>query len=154
MLKHILLVEDDPMPAETLLRKLPRRFPGVIVDHLESEFELYTRVGKIQSGGSPIPDMVIADLMMPWVLARPDPPEAPPAVRAGGYSAAGLRCLEHFRLHLGASVPWILFTCRDTSVVRAELKELGVIQPVPVLNKEQSFDELFDEIERLSKTAQ
>jgi len=149
MPKNILLLEDDPQQAETFQRKLRTRYSGATVEHMESEWELYEFVEKIRRGEAVPPDVVVADVMMPWVIATPNPPPVPEAVEQSGYSEAGVRCLKRFRQHINVPVPWVLFTCRDPKALWEEIKDLKDAVKTAVLNKEQPLKELFQEIDNL-----
>src|SRR5688572_2350067 len=125
MIKTILVLEDDPLQAETFCDELGGWFRGVKVEHLESESEFRDWVEeKIVKGGQPLPDVVVADVMMPWAFPSPEAPLPPEDVRQGGLSRAGVRCLMYFRERVPGDVPWVLFSILDQEHIRKEIESV------------------------------
>jgi predicted nucleotide-binding protein/CheY-like chemotaxis protein len=132
---NILLVEDDPDQAQTIIESIKASIPGASVRTVgnESEFEdLFTSLHL-----NP-PDLFIFDLMLPWCLPEAfDPNRMPP----GHAKFAGLRCAK---LALGSnktkSVPMIINSVLSAAEVRSEI---GVVPPnMALLEKGESLANL------------
>jgi hypothetical protein len=149
MLKNILLLEDDPQQRETFQTKLEGRYPGATVRCLDTEFEFYNLIGEIERGALDLPDVVIADDMVPWETVSRDQTPPPDSVKEGGYSRAGIRCLMQFRQRIDAPIPWIMFSILDPNTIMSEIIDVPYSDKITVMSKERHLRDLFVEIDRL-----
>jgi CheY-like chemotaxis protein len=88
---YFVVVEDDHLQEEPLAEHLRSAFDGARVQTLSTEEEFRTRLPALRAD---IPDLVVMDVMLRWSDPRPDTPEPPEDVLAGGYYRAGLRCAQ------------------------------------------------------------
>ncbi len=86
---RILLLEDQPLEAESITASLERAFSGVVLDRVRTELEFRSRLDAITKDP---PDIFIVDMMLPWTSVSEHMAEPPAEVMEGGYHRAGLRC--------------------------------------------------------------
>jgi hypothetical protein len=142
-MKRILLIEDDPVQAETFANRIAEYFPGRKVVSFESESEFYDFVNqeyvKLTTNFDLMVDAVIADVMIPWTLPSPGASPPPDNVVKEGHTRAGIRCLALFREKFGDKTPWVLFSILPSDWLReAAANSVNTF----IVNKEQSFEDL------------
>lgn len=112
---RILLVEDDPLQAESILASLKAHFAGMGIKHLSTEQEFRAKLDEIAA--SP-PDLVILDVMLRWTDPSPGLEVPPEEVRRERHYRAGLRCQRLLSQKLGDDCPPILlYTILETDDV-------------------------------------
>jgi CheY-like chemotaxis protein len=146
---NIILIDDDPLQSQTFEAKLRKRYSGARVTRLVAESQFNAFVESLKAEHSEPPDLIVADVMLPWAVASASAPPPPKSVEEAGYSRAGLRCLRTFRDTIDQPVPWVLFTIVDVEAIAQEIGDVRFREKVAILNKEQPLSELLLEIDRL-----
>jgi DNA-binding response OmpR family regulator len=110
---RFVVVEDDHLQEGPLQDTLLTAFDAADVRTICTEEEFRAALPDIRQD---VPDLVVMDVMLRWADPRPNQPQPPPEVIAGGYYRAGLRCtrLLHEDVTL-STVPVILYTILELS---------------------------------------
>jgi len=88
---YFVVVEDDHLQEEPLAEHLRSVFGDARVETLSTEEEFRSRLPALRVD---LPDLVVMDVMLRWSDPKPDTPQPPDEVLAGGYYRAGLRCAQ------------------------------------------------------------
>lgn len=86
---RIVVVEDDPLYADSLEQLLARAFPGAAIERVRTEHEFTTRIDDYRAAP---PSVFVIDVMLRWTDPAPEMPEPPDEVKRQGFYKAGLRC--------------------------------------------------------------
>jgi CheY-like chemotaxis protein len=143
---HILIVEDDKIQLELLIRGLNEVFstPRITSFRTEKEFR-----GALETIAMNPPDVIILDIMLKWTEPSRDQEPAPPDVIAGKFYRAGFRCQELLqRGDKTRNVPVILYTVVGLDEYLSERATLP--SNVRILQKEAKLDNLLSVIHELT----
>jgi len=146
---RILVVEDDPLQSDSLLKVLKRSFANVRFDPiLKSEAAFCFAIDQIFSDP---PDIILIDVMLRWTEKRGSDAPVPPAlVDEEGYYRAGIRCQRlaaEFEKKTGKTIPIVLLTILDAGTLR---KDTSALPPhVAHVKKEADPIELIAKIREL-----
>lgn len=140
---RILLVEDDPLQAESILASLKAHFAEIGIHHLSTEQEFRAKLDEIAA--SP-PDLVILDVMLRWTDPSPEMEVPPEEVRREKHYRAGLRCQRLLSERMGDNCPPILlYTILET-------EDVGILpQGVEHLSKSSDLKPLVKRIKELQQ---
>jgi CheY-like chemotaxis protein len=134
-MRSILILEDNPTASEWLESAIQRYLadlnPRTEVLETEAEF-VHGWVREFDQGGKRRPDLIVIDIMLRWTDPAPDQPPRPPEVIEGGFTKAGLRCLDLIRHHRALSQSRVILF---TVLSQEDLKGLGKPGDVEVLRK-------------------
>lgn len=138
--KHVVLLEDHHIQAESFVKTLHEKYPGVRLDVLNTEKEFVDRLDNYLANP---PDLFILDVMARWTDPSPDDAEVPEDVQNEGFWLAGVRCERRLRARQ-CNVPAVLYTV----LVEDDLKADKVTSKfTKLITKEPNFDGLHAAIE-------
>jgi CheY-like chemotaxis protein len=144
--KTLWLIEDDSLYSQVLRIGLTASLKGVQIKRFATESQALEQIAKVEEGEVP-PDLVIADVMIPYVF--PGEGEVSPEIAALGENAfreAGLRLWKKARNSKSSalrSVPWFFL-----SVLRSHSMkfEEHFDQNTKYVGKDLDFKALFESI--------
>lgn len=145
--RKIVLLEDDPRPANRVHRTLLEEFPGSVVTRIRTESGFRSKVSEFSKDK---PDVIILDVMLPWTDREhmaPLPDEVP-----DDYHRAGFRCIKFLAESDGTQgIPCIIYTVLARSALDKEFEELPSALVVEYLQKQSDHIGLLNLIRRLTR---
>ena len=144
---YLVVVEDDPLQAEQIVRGLSEFFPGTRLEVIRTESEFRDHLDGMER--TP-PDVILLDIMLRWSDPTPDMPEPPADVREEGMYRAGFRCqrLMATRERL-KDIPVIFYSSLEEEDVKGDLAER--LPHIEYCRKDSDLDELTDKIRAMSQ---
>jgi hypothetical protein len=118
---RVVILEDDSEQFDAVTEKLRDAFPGLVIDHVRTEYEFRCGFGSLKANP---PDALIVDVMLRWTDASTDYQPMPPEIRADhGHFRAGLRCAAMMATdERTRDVPVVVYSVLD----RADLLTLPI----------------------------
>ena len=119
---NIVLVEDDPRQAETIIREVKRHVNNADVTLIKTEWAFREHLSALAE--SP-PDLVVLDVMLRWQDPSPNMVDPPEEVEREGFFKAGLRCARLLdEVDFKKKVPILLFTILKEGDLDEDLVDL------------------------------
>lgn len=140
----ILLVEDDNIQEDTIVKDLKKHFGDEIrIETVITEKEFQDKLDEIILNP---PNVVIMDVMIRWTDPTPDMKEPPEEVSKNGPFRAGFRCTE-LLYQKTVDIPVILYTVLGENDIENNINNLSH-KPIH-LSKDADPRPLIDAIEKI-----
>jgi CheY-like chemotaxis protein len=123
---QIWVVEDDRIYRDVLCEGLEQAMPGVTIRKFPNESQVYAAVEELESKENEKPDMIIADVMMPYKFPgenTPDPSEEIKKEGEDAFRTAGIRLWQRVRDSEDSQlqkIPWIYHTVLRPKTMKFE----------------------------------
>ena len=114
--KHIVLVEDDHIQAESIVDALREKYRALVVDTIATEQEFVSRLDDLVKRP---PDLLIIDVMVRGTDPLPDGEYIPEEAK-GSFFRAGIRCENKLRKKK-CKTPVILYTVLERQDLAEDL---------------------------------
>jgi len=142
---NILLVEDDHLQHEPLMKNLSSSFRDINIKLIETESDFRISIPELESAP---PDLILMDIMLRWTDPAPNMPDMPEDVERENFYTAGFRCQKILSENKKTmKIPIILYSVLDQADLEDKLKNLP--KNVSFITKDIDVTQLFNEIRRV-----